>query len=269
MYRLLHLSDLHFGRIQHGAVPALLDAAHALEPDAIVVTGDLTQRALKDQFYGARQFLQSLPRKPVCVPGNHDVPLHNPLARLLTPLSAYRRSIDPEFESFYEDRMVAIAALNTAHGWTIMDGRLTWDQHDWLRNRFADARAPIRIVACHHPLDLPREDNHPLPTLARRVIPIWIERIGVDIFLAGHIHRPRTLLGPVRSVSGRTALFAQAGTSTSDRHSGIGNAFNLLLLAPDAIEVQHWMRKPGAAEFSTRERSRFSRIRAGWCPEVD
>lgn len=269
MYRLLHLSDLHFGRIQDGAVAALLATARRLAPDCIVVTGDLTQRALGEQFQDARQFMQALPRKPVCVPGNHDVPLHDPIARFAWPLAAYRRAIDSEFESFYEDDMVAIAALNTAHGWTIMDGRITWEQHEWVKNRFAEARAPIRIVACHHPLDLPRDDTHPLPALARRIVPIWIERLGVDAFLAGHLHRSRTLLGPLRAIAARTALFAQAGTSTSNRHSGVGNAFNLMLLQPDAIEVQHWTRAPDAASFTPSQRSRFTRIHAGWCPEPD
>ena len=267
MFRLLHLSDLHFGRIQDGAVAALLAAVHDLAPDVIVVTGDLTQRALAEQFRGAKQFLQSLPRKPVCVPGNHDVPLHNPLVRLVWPLSAYRRSIDDEVESFYEDDMVAMAALNTAHGWTIMDGRLTWQQHEWIHERFAQSRAPIRVVATHHPLDLPHEDGHPLPSLARRMVPMWIERLRVDVFLAGHLHRSRTLLGPLRTVAGRTALFAQSGTSTSNRHSGVGNGFNLLLLQADTIEVQHWTKPPSAAAFAPSQTGRFSRIHAGWCPE--
>jgi 3',5'-cyclic AMP phosphodiesterase CpdA len=267
MFRLLHLSDLHFGRIQDGAVPALLAAVHDLAPDLILITGDLTQRALADQFRAAAQFVRSLPRRPVCVPGNHDVPLHNPLARLMWPLSAYRRAIDREVESFYEDDVVALAALNTAHGWTIMDGRLTWQQHAWIQERFARSRAPIRLVATHHPLDLPREDTHPLPSLARRMVPAWIERLHVDVFLAGHLHRSRTLLGPLRTVAGRTALFAQAGTSTSNRHSGVGNAFNLLELRADAIEVQHWSKPPAAASFALSQTSRFTRIHAGWCPE--
>ena len=269
MYRLLHLSDLHFGRIQDGAVAALLDAVHAHAPDVIVITGDLTQRALADQFHAAAQFMQALPRKPVCVPGNHDVPLHNPLARFAWPLSAYRRHIDEEVESFFEDDTVAIAALNTAHGWTIMDGRLTWPQHEWLKQCFAQSRAPIRIVATHHPLDLPRDDGHPLPALARRMVPIWVERVQVDIFLAGHLHRSRTVLGPLRTVASRTALFTQAGTSTSSRHSGVGNSFNLLLLAPAMIEVQHWSRGPGQPAFALVQTGRFSRIHAGWCPEPD
>jgi 3',5'-cyclic AMP phosphodiesterase CpdA len=267
MYRLLHLSDLHFGRIQDGAVPALLEAVHTLAPDLIVISGDLTQRALADQFRGAAKFIQALPRKPLCVPGNHDVPLHNPLARLLRPLSAYRRAVQLPAESFHEDEVVAVAALNTAHGWTIMDGRLTWEQHEWVKQCFAQSRAPLRIVVSHHPLDLPHGDSHPLPTLARRMVPMWIERLGVDMFLAGHLHRSRTLLGPLRTIAGRTALFAQAGTSTSNRHSGIGNAFNLMQLEPDVIQVQHWSRPPTAAAFAPVQISRFTRIHAGWCPE--
>jgi 3',5'-cyclic AMP phosphodiesterase CpdA len=268
MFRLVQLSDLHFGRIQDGAIPAVLEAVHSIAPDLIVITGDLTQRAFRGQFREAAQFLRALPREPLCMPGNHDVPMHNPLMRLVWPLALYRRAIDSQVEAFHEDDMVAVAALNTAHGWTVMDGRLTWTQHEWVKARFAQSRAPIRIVASHHPLDLPREDPHPLPALARRMVPVWIERLGVDVFLAGHLHRSRTMLGPVRTVAGRTALFAQAGTSTSDRHSGAGNAFNLLLIEPNAIEVQHWTRAPDASAFSCAETGRFTRIHAGWCPDA-
>jgi 3',5'-cyclic AMP phosphodiesterase CpdA len=150
-----------------------------------------------------------------------------------------------------------------------MDGRLTWPQHQWLERAFAASRAPIRMVVSHHPLDLPREDSHPLPSLARRMVPLWIERLGVDVFLAGHLHRARTLLGPLRTVASRTALFAQTGTSTSNRHSGVGNSFNLLQLQPDAIEVQHWRRLPAAPAFTLEQSGRFVRIHAGWCPDVE
>src|SRR5436190_8754647 len=89
-----HLSDLHFGRVAPETLSPLRDAVASLRPDLVAVSGDLTQRARKRQFQQARDFLDSLPGPQVVVPGNHDVPLYNVLARWLWPLENYRRHIE-------------------------------------------------------------------------------------------------------------------------------------------------------------------------------
>ena len=135
---------------------------------------------------------------PICVPGNHDVPLLNPLARFAWPLAGYRRWISRRLDTFYEDEVVAIAALNTAHGWTFTEGRLTERQCEWLEQRIGPTTAALRIVVSHHPLDLPREDRHRVPAMARRALQYWVEGLEVDLFLAGpsaplaHRGRPST-----------------------------------------------------------------------------
>lgn len=55
--RLLHLSDLHFGRLASRTIVAdLLAETHRQAPDLIVVSGDLTQRARPSQFRAAHAF---------------------------------------------------------------------------------------------------------------------------------------------------------------------------------------------------------------------
>jgi 3',5'-cyclic AMP phosphodiesterase CpdA len=262
--RLIHLADLHFGRVEAGAVAALLDAVHVLHPEIILMSGDVTHRALRSQFRAAATFLQQLPVRPICVPGNHDVPLWNPLARFIRPFSGYRRWIDRRLEAFFEDDLLAIAALNTAHAWTFTEGRVREAQCDWLERRFAQARAPLRIVVSHHPLDLPRNDPHRVPAVARRALQYWIEGLEVDLFLAGHSHRSRTTLGPLRARSARQAVFNQAGTAISDRHSGLGTAFSALQLTADAVEIEHWERPPGAARFAPQGPTAYTRSAQGW-----
>jgi 3',5'-cyclic AMP phosphodiesterase CpdA len=262
--RLIHLADLHFGRVEAGAVSALLDAVHLLHPDLIVVSGDLTHRALRSQFRAAAQFVRQLPVAPICVPGNHDVPIWNPLARLARPFAGYRRWIARRVEAFFEDELIAIAALNTAHGWTWSAGRVREAQCNWLEQRFAQARAPLRLIVSHHPLDLPRDDPHRVPPMARRALQYWVEGLEVDLFLAGHLHRSRTALGPLRARSSRHAVFNQAGTAISDQHSGRGTAFTSLALSVDAIEVQHWERPPEGTRFVPQEPIVFTRGEQGW-----
>lgn len=262
--RIAHLSDLHFGRIETGAPEALLEALHAFAPRLILVSGDLTQRAFAGQFAAARDFLRRLPVAPVCVPGNHDVPLLNPLARFAAPLRAYRRSIDACVDRFHEDDDVALVALNTAHGFTTMHGRLDRAQAGWTERHLAAARAPVRIVMTHHPLDLPDADRHPIPSLVPEVLPGWIDRLRIDLFLAGHLHRSRTLVGPLRTRATRRAVFAQAGTTTSTRHyAEVENAFNGIEVDGDAMRIAHWRRRD-RDRFVPDAPRRFARDNAGW-----
>ncbi|MGD0565613.1 MAG: metallophosphoesterase, partial [Roseiarcus sp.] len=93
MRTIAHLSDLHFGRLDRAIPPALIAAIDAAEPDVVVLSGDLTQRARRREFDDAREFLDDLPSPQIVVPGNHDVPLYNVVARTLTPLARYRRTI--------------------------------------------------------------------------------------------------------------------------------------------------------------------------------
>src|SRR5512132_3357439 len=98
MRTLLHLSDLHFGRIDPATLEPLRAAAQTIRPDLVLVSGDLTQRARNRQFREARDFLATLPGPQIVVPGNHDVPLYNVALRFLDPLANYRRYITDDLE---------------------------------------------------------------------------------------------------------------------------------------------------------------------------
>ena len=93
MRTIVHLSDLHFGRVDRRLLAPLLDTIKSVGPDLIAVSGDLTQRARRGQFMQARDFLRQLEFPTLVVPGNHDVPLFNLPARFLSPLAGYRRFI--------------------------------------------------------------------------------------------------------------------------------------------------------------------------------
>src|SRR4051794_36608811 len=98
----LHVSDLHFGRIQPGLPEALLNAARTIAPDLVVVSGDLTQRARIAEFQQARAFLDRLPFARIVVPGNHDVPLHNLYQRFFERLLRYRTYITEDLAPVYQ-----------------------------------------------------------------------------------------------------------------------------------------------------------------------
>ena len=53
MKTVIHLSDVHFGRVDDAVVSAIVPLVHSLEPDVVVVSGDLTQRARPEEFRAA------------------------------------------------------------------------------------------------------------------------------------------------------------------------------------------------------------------------
>src|ERR1051326_5427996 len=80
MRKIVHLSDLHFGRVDEALIEPLVGAVVEAAPRLVVVSGDLTQRARESQFREARAFLDRLPRPQVVVPGS-PVPRGAPFPR--------------------------------------------------------------------------------------------------------------------------------------------------------------------------------------------
>src|SRR6266403_3007266 len=156
MRTLIHLSDLHFGKVDPVIIPALLDFIRVTKPDLVAISGDLTQRARTAEFLEARKFLDAIPFPKIVVPGNHDVPLHNVFARLFRKLDRFRRFISEDLEPFYVDNEIAVAGVNTTRALTGKNGRINREQLDKLRRRFASVPPThVKIVVTHHPFDLP------------------------------------------------------------------------------------------------------------------
>src|SRR6202048_1786243 len=135
MRTLVHLSDLHFGRVDPQIVAPLIKTVSEISPDLVAVSGDLTQRARTQQFLEARAFLDALPQPQIVVPGNHDVPLHNVFARFLQPLDKYRRYITDDLQPFCADEEIAVIGVNTARSLTIKGGRVNSDQVSSIRQK--------------------------------------------------------------------------------------------------------------------------------------
>src|SRR6185295_4473790 len=103
MRTIVHLSDIHFGRVDARLLAPLVRLVREIAPDLVAVSGDLTQRARRRQFQQARAFLDQLPAPQLVVPGNHDVPLFNVAARFADPYGGYRRYISQDLEPVYEE----------------------------------------------------------------------------------------------------------------------------------------------------------------------
>ena len=266
MRTLVHLSDLHFGRVDAQLLAPLRETVRAVQPHVVVISGDLTQRARSAQFIEARDFLASLPDPQIVVPGNHDIPLYNVVARFLTPLDKYQRHITSDMSPEYVDDEIAVLGLNTARSLTFKDGRVNREQIIRLHERFDGLpRSLARVVVTHHPFDLPEHyDEDELVDRAEMAMSAFA-RCGVDLLLAGHLHTSQAGDTSDRyELPGYAALAVQAGTATSTRGRGESNSFNVLRVANREVAIERQVWRPEAAAFALERTERFRRVDNRW-----
>ena len=262
MRTLVHMSDLHFGRIDPQLLQPLIDEVRRIDPDLVVVSGDLTQRARTAQFRQARAFLDELPAPRLVVPGNHDVPLHNVLARMFRPLDKYRRYICDDLEPCFTDDQIAVLGLNSARSLTIKNGRINARQLDRVRSRLLQLPPDrIKIIVTHHPLDLPLERGEKHLVGRARLAMETFAACGVDLLLAGHLHWGDIGDTAARyAIPGHAALVVHAGTATSTRGRGQPNSFNVIRIErPDInVECRAWNATSGAFQPAAPQRFALS-----------
>jgi 3',5'-cyclic AMP phosphodiesterase CpdA len=265
MRTLAHLSDLHFGRIDPSILSPLRQAVHAIAPDVVIVSGDLTQRARAEEFEQARDFLKTLPSPQIVVPGNHDVPLHNLYARFRLPLREYRQFITDDLEPFYADNEIAVLGINTARSLVWKNGRVNLRQIARIEDHFCEVKT-VKVLVTHHPFDLPeRYGRRDLVGRAHEAM-IKIARCGIDLLLAGHFHLSHS--GPTATryqIPGHSAIFVQAGT-ISKRGRGESNSFNAIRVERDRITVQRHSLNGSGERFHVVEEESFRCTRDGWSP---
>ena len=266
MRTIVHLSDLHFGRVDPSLLDPLVARIKQIKPDLVAVSGDLTQRARSHQFKAARAFLDLLPGPQIVVPGNHDVPLHNVYARFVHPLKKYRFYITDDLEPFYEDEEIAVMGVNTARSLTIKGGRVNRLQVERVKERFCNYdNSVVKIVVTHHPFDLPK-GYHERNLVGRAHMAISsLAECGADMFLSGHLHVSHTGHTAVRyQIKGHVALIVQAGTTLSTHGRGEPNSFNVIRVDPYKIVIDRneWRRSQSA--FLLHSNERFHRTKSGW-----
>lgn len=221
--RIAHLSDIHvwryafnpirlLGKRAVGMIELLSGRARrfrlerlaevvarvrALEPDHVLITGDLTTTALPGEFQVARAALASLltdPARATVIPGNHD---------RYTARSVRHRNFERYFGAFAAapefpwikrlDPETGILGLDPTRSHLTATGRLPAEQFARARALLADsADRPRRlIVACHYPLAAPPPYERVLA--AKRLkdagpIRDWLAGIGPHLYCCGHVH---------------------------------------------------------------------------------
>ena len=183
-FTIAQLSDLHCGSPHF--VSALLERAitevNELEPDAVIISGDLTADGYREEYEQARDYLSELDcEKRIVIPGNHD-----------------SRNVGyVHFEDLFGERRgemhadgVSIVAVDSSEP-DLDHGVIGRGRYEWIAERFASHEAHLRIFVLHHHL-------LPVPGTGRERNIVHdagdalecLQRAGVHLVLSGHKHVP-------------------------------------------------------------------------------
>jgi 3',5'-cyclic AMP phosphodiesterase CpdA len=192
-FLLLQISDPHIGATWDGADPdeCLLRAVEAIlslpdRPDALLVSGDLTDNGAPEEYRQVRELLAPLDLQPHVLPGNHD--LRGPLRESFglpgkgeEPVS-YAVDLGPL-------RLVCLdSTIPGAEGGSLDGGRTRW-----LDATLAEDTTTPTVVALHHPplrTEIPTFERIGLaPQSCEALAEVLSRHPQVVRIVAGHVHR--------------------------------------------------------------------------------
>jgi 3',5'-cyclic AMP phosphodiesterase CpdA len=212
--RLVQLSDIHIGSLfMQTTFDAVVDEVNKLKPDAIVITGDLTDEGILPQYEKARSEIRRLQcPNIIVVAGNHD----------------YRHTGYLLFKKFFPSKSVyefddaVILTLGTARP-DRDEGEVGYRQNLWMEKTLAKYENKVKIVAMHHHLvGIPDTGTDKILILdAGDVLRTCLEA-KVNLVMCGHKHRPWVWeLGSLE--------ITYAGTASSTRYRGFfENSYNII-----------------------------------------
>ena len=237
--KLFHISDVHFG-VENRLALAEVEAAIAREkPDALICTGDVTQRAKRSEYAAAAEWFAGLGVPVALNPGNHDMPYYNLIERFTDPYRRYRNLENSVGVAFESENVVLVPLKTTVRA----QGRFPWS--DGVVTRGALAKTLTRlgelrddprtiIVTAHHPL-LGPEARRSNPTRGGDRAFAAIAAAGADAVLSGHIHQP---IDAIRERGGHNLRMLGAGTLSTRLRHGAPASYQVLTCGPKGqIEV--------------------------------
>jgi 3',5'-cyclic AMP phosphodiesterase CpdA len=268
-FTIIHVSDLHFHRLPRrpgqwlskrglGGLNLLLRRARlhprerylalvrrldGMDWDHLVITGDLTQLALEEEFALARETLAPLlargAERVTVIPGNHD---------RYVPEPPGQDAFKSYFGEFFGNGEIATRTLNGRWrlvGWDSSypapyfraDGRVRPETLAATERWLEKAPGLKPILANHFPLyfmpPFGYRAHHELQEI--ETVRDWLNGHGVELYLHGHIHRNWVL---AVTENGRTSTHVNSASSTRLPRREDRSAFHRIVLSGDQFEVQ-------------------------------
>ncbi|HEV7526478.1 MAG TPA: metallophosphoesterase [Acidimicrobiia bacterium] len=159
-----------------------IDAIERLDPDAVLVKGDLTDRGTEEEYEAFLRAYSRLGDRMRHVRGNHDA--------MITETIAATGPFTVDLDG------VRVAVLDTVRPGTDR-GRISRDQLEWLDDVAADTSRPVLVFGHHHPWDPGSADRSDTyfginPDDSEALCAVIARREAIAGYFAGHTHRTRT-----------------------------------------------------------------------------
>jgi len=270
--RIVHLSDTHFGTEIDTVVRAVIQKINILEPDIVILSGDITQRARPSQFQAALDFmLQISAPKKITVPGNHDIPLYT-VTRFMWPYRNYCHAFGDR-EQIFSYKNVTMIGLDATSPYRHTDGKLVARHNAYLKDslKLSNQDNQIRIVICHQPLVTAWQKDAQEVLIHAQESAELLSAHHIDLFLSGHVHVPilDTTAAAFPKLD-RHFILGGAGTATSWRtRPGVPNSFNVIDIAPAlsglTIKISRYDHALSSHLFELNEQAGFAKnSSSGW-----
>jgi 3',5'-cyclic AMP phosphodiesterase CpdA len=223
--KFVQISDLHIGGLfKPDSFNTIVEEVNNLNPDALIISGDLTDDGLLFQFQQARAEVDRLSCSNIIVfPGNHD---YRHTGYLLF------KKFFPLSRQIYEFDDTVVLTLGTARP-DRDEGEVGHRQNLWMEKTLSKYKNKIKVVAMHHHLiAIPDTGYTNVVGIsdAGDTLRACLE-CGVDLVVCGHKHRPWIWnLG--------TLKIAYAGTACSWRYRGVfEDTYNIIDIKGDKINI--------------------------------
>ena len=264
-----HLSDIHFGGYADLVqIEALEEFLPTIEASAVVISGDLSQRARHGEFQAAHAFVSRLraTTPALIVPGNHDIEWwRSPLGlagerRKYAKYGRYFGDLRPVLEIPGAVIAGALSSYGVAFGsltWNLRDvavkGHLPKAETDRVSAIFAAAPAgAARILTFHHNV-LPGGISRRMGLARWRSAYRRLLATGADVILCGHDHQEGA--GQIEG----TVAVSTSGTHSSRVRGGRPSVFNLVRVDDRAVHIQHFRWEAAGKSFLHGDTFSFAR----------
>ncbi len=221
---LVQLSDIHTGsQFRPKTFAKVVREVNDLKPDAIIITGDLTNEGLINEYKECKKLVSKLKtKKIITISGNHD----------------YRNTGYLAFKKFFPFKTinelgsdVVLVTLGTARP-DRNEGEVGYRQNLWLERTMIKYKDRVKILAMHHHLvGIPDTGSDRVTAIDAGDVLRTILQTNVDIVLCGHKHRPWVWnFGNLQIVN--------AGTASSERVRGLfENTYNIITIKGKKVAV--------------------------------
>jgi len=224
---IVHISDLHISNdtFNEGVYKEVANQINDLNPDMIILTGDITNNGYFLEFSKAIEYLSMLESPLFAVPGNHD-------ARNVG-YEVFENHIGELSWVLTKDEDLTVIGLDSSDP-DVDRGHVGRPQQLWMENElnkcFIDSRFSI-VAMHHHVIPVPktgRERN--VLSDAGDILQSLVEN-DVDIVMCGHKHVPHLW-------KMENTLFVNAGSLSSTKLRGNDlNSYNSYEITDDYIDI--------------------------------